>query len=148
MASVARVLGVLCMILALAVAGLGVYGFVEGVNASSPSEDLNTLTREMLGIYLLAALTSALVLATIGATAVVAAQAADRSGQDRRRPVAVSSAYLAPQPPSPQSAPIPVTQPPSPQSWAPPSEPPQLPPDDQQHASGPRWGPPSDLPRR
>lgn len=148
MASVARVLGVLCMILALAVAGLGVYGFVEGVNAATPSQDLNTLTRDVLAAYLVGALISALVLATIGATAVAAAQAVDRSGQDRRRPVAVSSAYLAPQAAPAQPAPVPVTRPPSPQSWAPPSEPPQLPPDDQQPAGGPHWGPPSDLPRR
>lgn len=141
MRSVARALGGLCLLLATVVAAIGVYVFVEGVQSSTPYADVNTLSKDAATVYLLVSLCSALVLATIGATAIVAAnastqavlaaRAADRLARDQRQHAPVPPVYgpqahdAAVASTVPPSAPGPGTMPPSEgQRWGPPTGPP------------------------
>jgi len=134
------------MMLAACVAGLGVYVYVKGVTYSTSSAELNDITSQVAGIYLLTSLVTALVLATIGAGAMAAGTAAKTATRitRERRPVSsppLPPAYVAPpaaraQPPARPPAPVaapggpgprPVDgqpQPPDTAVWGPPAGPP------------------------
>jgi hypothetical protein len=161
-ASLARILGSLCLILAAAVVGLGVYVFVQGRTVETDSEELDSITEGAGAFYLGASLTSALMLATLGATAIVAAKAsrqaaaasraADRLARDHRPPPPA----MAPPPPvrpagplpSPAAPPVayPVAPLPTPAQTVPPPTAPQPP----SQPNGPpdlkQWGPPAGPP--
>ena len=153
-------LGTFCLLLALAFAGLGIYGFItdDPVSASigSTGDEPSELTAEefenaLARAFLIGSLGFALVLATIGAGAVAAGQAAVRSAQFRAAPR--NGLYIQPQPPQPQpppSPPGPLPQPLAPPQWQPPhggaAEPPPV--GQGQPPGEPQWKPPKGLPLR
>lgn len=119
MASLARVLGALCLVFAALVAAFGVWVFLEGTTASSPYDEFNDASRGFALGYLLGSLVTAIVLATIGATAIVAANAATRLAENRYQ--------QAPRPQPAYAAPVPTynaaAYPPA-QQWPPAATPP------------------------
>ena len=166
MAALAKVLGTLCLLLALAFAGLGIYGFVTddpvGSSIGSTGDQSSELTAEELDnalarAFLIGSLGFALVLATIGAGAVAAGQAALRAAQFRSVPR--NGPHIPPQPPEPPppSPPVPLPpplatpqwQPPPPQWQPPPGGAAEPPPVGQGEPPGePQWKPPKGLPLR
>lgn len=136
MASVAKLLGSVCLLLAVVAIGLSVYGIVEGVASVTPFDETKELSDAASRLYLLGALLSALVLATIGSTALVAVKSWNRLDRDHRRP----------QPPPP-----PVSSPPAQavpvEPWRHPVNPqPPHPPGAQPPPDAPKWGPPTGAP--
>jgi len=164
-----KVLGTFCLLLALAFAGLGIYGFVTddpvGASIGSTGDQPSELTAEELEnalarAFLIGSLGFALVLATIGAGAVAAGQAAVRSAQFRAAPRNGLNIQPQPQPQPPQPPPPPPQPPPSPPGplplplappqWQPPpggaAEPPPV--GQGQPPGEPQWKPPKGLPLR
>lgn len=166
MAALAKVLGTFCLLLALAFSGLGIYGFVTddpvGASIGSAGDEPSELTAEefenaLARAFLIGSLGFALVLATIGAGAVAAGQAAVRSAQFRAAPRnGLSIQPQPPPPPQPQpqppppSPPGPLPQPLAPPQWQPPpggaAEPPPV--GQGQPPGEPQWKPPKGLPLR
>jgi len=164
-AALAKVLGTFCLLLALAFAGLGIYGFVTddpvGASIGSTGDQPSELTAEELDnalarAFLIGSLGSALVLATIGAGAVAAGQAAVRSAQFRSAPrnrpnIPPQQPQQPPSPPGPPPQPLatPQWQPPLPQWQPPPEDAAEPPPVGQGEPPGePQWKPPKGLPLR
>ena len=151
MASVARVLGAVCVVLALVIAGFGVYVFVQGETYSTSSPELDDLTSVGARVYLVTSLVTALILATIGSGAMSAgsaAKAANRIVRDRRPssftpPPAYGAQSQAPSPLPPVPVPVPV---PAAAAWRPTGPGPQPVDGGTQPAGAPGWGPPSGPP--
>ncbi len=122
MASLARILGALCLVFAALVVGVGIWVLVEGSDGSSPYQELNDAGRLFAVGYFLGTFVIAVVLATIGTTAIVAANAASRLADNRYQPVPrPQPAYVAP------THAYGAASHPSPSPWPPASSPPTEP---------------------
>jgi hypothetical protein len=88
MAAMAKVFGMLCMLLASVIGLLGVWGYLEhrGTLSSVPLIDYGDVTKDAAALYLIGTAAATLVVATIGASAVMAAHAVDRLTRGRYIP--------------------------------------------------------------
>ncbi len=85
MAGFAKVLGILCMVGALLVVVVGVIGFLAASRSNTTSDTADSIAVGFGLAYLIGSVATAILLATIGVTAYVVGDSAQRAEAERRR---------------------------------------------------------------
>ncbi|MEJ7764074.1 MAG: hypothetical protein WKF86_01120 [Acidimicrobiales bacterium] len=148
MATIGRILGLLCMLIAAAIGGFATYAYVAEPGSSSPDFSDNS-AEDLALLGLLSVLGVALVLATIGVTAVVAGNAFKRLQRDLHQATGKPSTYTSPLPPAappPWQPPTGTVRPPAAEPLPPPPLPPPpipVPPSPVQAPGTAQWAAPA-----